>query len=162
MKNHTVNATRLLLITVIGLLVMPSAVDAGDLKLSRGQTLYVPVYSHVYIGDREMPFLLATTLSIRNTDPEHPIRLETADYYDSSGQRLKRYVTSARMLNPLATERFVIKESDKTGGSGAKLIVTWRSDEPVAPAIVEAVMISTRSNQGISFVTRGQVIREAD
>ena len=81
---------------------------------------------------------------------------------DSAGQRLKRYVTSARTLSPLATERFVVKESDKTGGSGAKFIVTWRSEKPVAPAIVEAVMVSARSNQGISFVTRGQVVREVD
>ena len=40
--------------------------------LSRGQAVYVPAYSHIYIGDREHPFYLTVTLSIRNTDPQPP------------------------------------------------------------------------------------------
>lgn len=36
-------------------------------------TVYVPVYSHVYFGDGK-PYLLTTTLSIRNTDMVRGIR----------------------------------------------------------------------------------------
>jgi hypothetical protein len=43
--------------------------------LTDGQTIYVPVYSHIYSGNREHPFLLAVTLSIRNIDPKHPIKM---------------------------------------------------------------------------------------
>ncbi|MCB1804882.1 MAG: DUF3124 domain-containing protein, partial [Candidatus Competibacteraceae bacterium] len=42
-----------------------------DAAIAVGQIIYVPVYSHVYlsgVGKRE----LATTLSIRNTDPDNP------------------------------------------------------------------------------------------
>ena len=38
------------------------------IMLSKGQTIYVPAYSHIYSGDRERPFLLTVTVSIRNTD----------------------------------------------------------------------------------------------
>ncbi|MBU2627056.1 MAG: DUF3124 domain-containing protein, partial [Proteobacteria bacterium] len=49
----------------------PLASHADEKKeLSYGQTIYVPAYSHIYIGDRERPFLLTVTLSIRNIDPK--------------------------------------------------------------------------------------------
>ncbi len=42
---------------------------AAQSRLSRGQTVYVPVYSHIYYGDRDNHvMLLAATLSIRNID----------------------------------------------------------------------------------------------
>ena len=47
--------------------------------LSDGKTIYVPAYSHIYIGDHEKPFLLTVTLSIRNTDPEHPTNITTVN-----------------------------------------------------------------------------------
>lgn len=40
-----------------------------SIELLMGQSVYVPIYSHIYHGDRENPFDLAATLSIRNTDP---------------------------------------------------------------------------------------------
>ncbi|HSO18374.1 MAG TPA: DUF3124 domain-containing protein, partial [Desulfosarcina sp.] len=40
--------------------------EAEEDHPSRGQTLYIPVYSHIYSGDREKPVYLAVTLSIRN------------------------------------------------------------------------------------------------
>jgi hypothetical protein len=84
----------------------------------QGQTVYVPVYSHIYSGDREHPFYLAATLSIRNTDLKHTIRVLTVDYYDSKGKLLKSYLENPINLNPLSATRYIIKESDKSGGSG--------------------------------------------
>ena len=48
---------------------------ADNTILSKGQAIYVPAYSHIYCGDRERPFLLAVTVSIRNTDPNQPIKI---------------------------------------------------------------------------------------
>ncbi len=127
---------------------------------SRGQTVYVPVYSHIYSGNLEKPFDLAVTLSIRNTDPQSPITLTHVEYYDSGGTLLTHYLRAPITLPPLATTRYVIKESDTAGGSGANFIVSWRSRIPVSPALIEAIMISTRSQQGISFTSRGTVISE--
>ena len=53
-----------------------------------------------------------------------------------------------------------IKSKDKSGGSGAKFIVKWESKKPVNQPLIEAIMISTRSGQGISFVSKGQAITD--
>lgn len=125
---------------------------------SKGQTVYVPAYSHIYSGDKEQPIYLAVTLSIRNTDANHAITITKVDYYDSNGQIIHRYLTTPLSLNPLSTTRHVIKESDKIGGSGANFIVSWQAERPVAPPLIETVMISTRYTLGISFTSRGRVI----
>lgn len=160
---HYYNPIKLL--TVLGCILLmagsaPSAHAEIDIQLSKGQTVYVPIYSHIYIGDRDQPFLLAATLSIRNTDPKQPITILSADYYDSDGKLLRRYLTEPRQLSKMASIRFIIKESDKTGGSGAKFIVRWESGTMVNVPIIEGIMIGTKTQQGISFLSRGRAIRE--
>lgn len=127
---------------------------------STGQMIYVPIYSHIYTGDKEFPFLLAATLSIRNTDRSNPITITTVAYYDSKGNLLVNYLAAPLVLDKLSSTRFVIKESDKTGGSGASFIVQWESDAKVYPPLVESIMIGTRASQGLSFSSRGKVLEE--
>jgi len=134
--------------------------SADDIQLSTGQTVYIPVYSHIYSGDKEKPFYLTVTLSIRNTDPHNQITIINADYYDSEGNLLKKYIEKPIILKKLQSIRYVIKESDKTGGSGANFIVKWKSDLPINPPIMESVMIGTQNQQGISFTSRGQPIKK--
>ncbi|MFZ5981207.1 MAG: DUF3124 domain-containing protein, partial [Candidatus Zixiibacteriota bacterium] len=119
---------------VAGLLV-PGLVAAGqeNPSLSDGQRLYVPAYSHIYAGNREQPFLLTVTLSIRNTDPEHSITITKADYYATQGKHLKAYISSPVTLKPLESLRYVVPERDTSGGSGANFIVEWKADKPVNP-----------------------------
>ena len=127
---------------------------AGD-QLSQGQTLYVPVYSHIYSGDRERPIYLAVTVSIRNTNAAKSIQLMSVDYYDSGGKQIQRFLEKPITLAPMASTRYVVKESDKSGGSGANFMIQWKSKVPVNPPLTEGIMISTASQLGISFVTRG-------
>ena len=133
----------------------------ADPSFYKGQTVYVPVYSHIYSGDREQPFYLAATLSIRNTDRGQAITITAVDYYDSDGRFLKHYLQAPFALKAMATKRFVVPESDKSGGSGAKFIVIWKSDKPVAEPLIESVMISTKTQQGISFTSRGRVLESS-
>jgi hypothetical protein len=130
--------------------------------LSKKQMIYVPAYSHIYIGDRETPFLLTVTLSIRNIDPKHQITITRVDYYESHGKLLKKYLDKPVTLNPLESIRYIVPESDKTGGSGANFMVEWKSDKSVNPPIAESIMIGTQSQQGISFTSRGQAIAISD
>jgi len=123
-----------------------------------GQIVYVPAYSNIYSGNREVPFLLTVTLSIRNIDPNHQIKITIVDYYETQGKLLKKYIDRPAILNPLESLRYVIPERDNTGGSGANFIVEWKSDKFVNPPIVESIMIGTQSQQGISFTSRGQTI----
>ncbi len=130
--------------------------------LSKGQTIYVPAYSHIYSGDRERPFLLTVTVSIRNIDPKQPIKITTVDYYETQGNLLKKLMETPVTLKPLESIRYVIPEKDKAGGSGANFIVEWKSDKLVNPPIVESIMIGTQSQQGVSFTSRGQAIITAE
>ena len=147
---------------IAGMLIAISALGTAvaETRLSQGQTLYVPVYSHIYSGDRERPVYLAVTVSIRNTDPARAIQLIAVDYYNSEGRKLQGYLEKPLDLAPLATVRYVVKESDKSGGSGANFLVRWQSAEPVNPPLTESVMISTASQLGISFTSRGVPILE--
>ena len=138
----------------------PVVSSADDIKLSSGQAVYVPIYSHIYSGVKARPFDLAATLSIRNTNPKHAITLVSVKYYDSDGKLVEDYLNQPKELKALVTTRYIITEGDKTGGSGANFIVVWKSDQTVNQPIIEAVMIGTQSSQGISFLSRGRVIKE--
>lgn len=130
--------------------------DKND--LSNGQTLYIPAYSHIYFGNREKPFMLTITLSVRNIDPIHSVTITEIDYYATQGKQLKRYIEAPLTLKPMESLRFVIPESDKGGGSGANFIVRWSSDSLINPPIVESIMIGTQNQQGISFTSQGRAI----
>ncbi|NBB72395.1 MAG: DUF3124 domain-containing protein [Bacteroidetes bacterium] len=129
-------------------------------NLSRGQVLYLPIYSHIYFRTQERTINLAATVSIRNTDPNRPIVLSTIDYIDNNGTRVRRYLKQPRRLAPMASTSLLIEESDAAGGLGANFLITWRAEQPVNAPIVESIMISTRSSLGISFTSRAQVLSE--
>ncbi len=144
-----------LLFCLAGLSFDKAAVYAGEkYGLSRGETLYVPAYSHIYTGNRETPSSLTVTLSIRNTDLVHGMRVTKVDYHRTQGEKLKAYITKPVLLPPLGSIRYVVPHKDKAGGSGANFIITWEADQPINPPIVESIMTGDRT----SFSSRGQVL----
>lgn len=157
MKNHSQLIFLLMLITASSIAPLPLHADetAG---LTRGQLVYVPAYSHIYTGNQERPFLLTVTLSIRNIDPQHQIRITTVDYYETQGKLLKKYIEKPAILNPLESFRCIVSERDKAGGSGANFVVEWSAEKLVNAPIVESIMIGAQNQQGISFTSRGRVI----
>jgi hypothetical protein len=129
-------------------------------QMSRGQRLYVPIYSHIYFRTEEETINLAATVSIRNTDPDQPIVLSTIDYIDNDGALVRRYLQQPRRLGPLASTSVVIEESDAAGGLGANFIIEWSASQPVHAPVVESIMISTQSALGISFTSPARVLDE--
>lgn len=132
-----------------------------EIRLSKGQTVYVPVYSNVFSGPRKLPFQLAATLSIRNTDQGATFRVTSIDYYDTGGKLVRRYLGKPLPVGPLASTYVHIEEKDESGGFGANFIVRWEADRVINTPIIECVMIGAISGQGISFVSPGQEIRES-
>ena len=163
MKPHARN-NHLILIALFSLILLSalcqSAVAAEGYRLSKGQTLYVPVYSNIFSAPKKIPFQLATILSMRNTDMANPISILSADYYDTKGKLVKKYYSQPLTLAPLESTDIFIPEGDKTGGTGANFIVKWQAAKEVNAPIIEAVMIGMRSGQGVSFVSPGQEIIE--
>ncbi len=152
------NIVKFVLAVIAVGLISPTPPAVGETQLSMGQSVYVSIYSHIYSGVKARPFDLAAILSIRNTDINRSINIVSVKYYDTDGKLLKEYLDKPLQLKALASTRYIIMENDKAGGSGAKFIVKWKSDKNINPPIIEAVMIGTQSGQGISFVSRGQVI----
>ncbi|HIK46150.1 MAG TPA: DUF3124 domain-containing protein [Leptolyngbyaceae cyanobacterium M65_K2018_010] len=128
--------------------------------LVTGQVIYVPIYSEIYDLGPNRTFQLAATLSLRNTDRQNPIVITAVDYYDSAGKRVKTYLTDPIQLAPLTSTAVVVHQTDTLGGTGANFLVTWGAAVAVSEPIVEAIMISTASQQGISFVSPGRVIEQ--
>lgn len=139
---------------------VPASTAGEGPRTSAGQTVYVPVYSHIYSGDRERPILLAVTVSVRNVDPKQTITLVQADYHDSQGRKLKSFLAAPVTIPPLGSERFVVAESDKRGGSGASFILRWEAAGAVHEPLTESVMVGTQSQLGLTFTSRGVVIGE--
>mgnify|MGYP001819483532 CR=1 FL=1 len=107
----------------------------GEIDIVDGQTVSVPVYSHIY-SQGGQPHLLEITLSIRNTDPERSIRLGDVRYFNTRGTLVKSYLDNTLELGPLETVEFLVEKHDTQGGSGANFIVTWDAGEPVYEPII--------------------------
>ncbi len=131
----------------------------SEVKSVRGQTLYVPVYSEIPHGERAT-LELTVTLSIRNIDRKVAITVQKVDYHNVKGDLARAYAREPHVLPPFAASEFVIKASDRSGGISAGFLVAWESASLCVPPIVEAVMISTVSAQGISFLSQARVVEE--
>ncbi|WP_138505874.1 DUF3124 domain-containing protein [Nostoc sp. PA-18-2419] len=130
-----------------------------NFQIAVGQTIYVPVYSQIYHHNRQEIFELAVTLSIRNTDLNNPIVITSVRYYNSDGKLVKQYLERPIQLDALASTDFFINRNDTSGGLGANFIVEWVAQTEISEPIVEAVMIGTDFQQGISFTSIGKVIK---
>lgn len=130
-----------------------------NFQIAMGQTIYVPVYSHIYHDDRQRVLDLAATLSIRNTDLTNSMIITSVRYYDSNGKLVKQYLQQPIQLDALASYDFFVNRTDTSGGLGANFIVEWVAQTKVSEPIVEAVMIATEFQQGVSFVSLGKVIK---
>ena len=158
----TTIATITLFIVLAGFLNLSDRLNAIEERLRPlvdSRTVYVPAYSHVY-SHGGLPHLLEVTLHVRNTDPKSNLTLTRADYYDTKGELLRRYITKPRQLTPLQSDSFVVEKTDYEGGSGANFIVEWISEHTVSDPVAEAVMIGTGSQQGISFISLGRVVSQ--
>ena len=139
---------------------LSGAADSSRSTRVRGQVLYVPIYSHIFYQNEDREFDLTATLSIRNTSTSAPIRIRTVDYFDSEGTLLQSHLDQPRRIGPLASTYVVIEERNRSGGVGANFIVEWDADQPTAPPLVEAVMISAANTQGLSFTSPARVLQQ--
>lgn len=120
----------------------------------------MPIYSSVFYQDGKRTLELAAMLSVHNVDLENSITLTKVDYYNTKGELVRKQLDAPLVLKPLQTKNFVIEKDDSSGGTGANFLVEWRSSEKTGNSpIVEALMISAGSGQGISFTSNGRVIK---
>ena len=132
---------------------------------SLGQTLYLPVYSHIWHGDttasgEPAKTLVSVSVSIRNTDLAKSIRVMSAQYYDTDGKKLRNYVPTAQAIPPMGTLELFVPRSDDTGGSGANFIIVWKADQAASPPIVEGIHANMPTGRAIAFISSARTLPE--
>ncbi|HEY4312269.1 MAG TPA: DUF3124 domain-containing protein [Pirellulales bacterium] len=132
----------------------PAAVPSVEL-------IYLPIYSSIFYENGKHTLELAATVSIHNINPTHAITVTRADYYDTKGRLIKKYLDKPLALAALQTSNLVVDKADTAGGTGANFLIEWKAESDAASPLVEAVMINASSNLGIAFTTTGRVVNTA-
>jgi len=133
-------------------------IGGGTTLHGEGHAVYVPAYSHIYtLGGK--PFLLETTLSVRNTDLKRQLIIASVRYFDTDGREARNFLDAPLTLGPLGTAEFLVEAEDTSGGSGANFIVEWSGDDEINPPLIETVMVGLDGAHGMAFVGRGQEIK---
>jgi hypothetical protein len=134
--------------------------------LSTGQSLYLPIYSKIWHGDRvvegkyPIDSLLSALVSIRNTSLKTPIKIVSARYYNTDGKLLREYLDKPSIIVPMGTLELFVERKESEGGSGANFVIQWESLTPTNPPIVEAVHADIRNGlPSIVFTTTARPIQ---
>lgn len=125
-------------------------------KLTHHETVYVPVYSNIYVISGERRQSLTATVSVRNTSQTATMYILNADYYDSQGTMVKEYNKKPIRLNPLQSIEFIVESNESKGGVGANFIINWGANGEDLKPIFQAVMIG---QHGVTFLTEGVVTK---
>jgi hypothetical protein len=126
---------------------------------SKGQTVYVPIYSHIPVFNKEILSLRAI-LSVRNTSEKENLIISKIDYYDTNGKLLKAYLDQPISLAKMATYEVEISSLDVSGGTGANFIVKWDSTSEISSPIIESLMYGANGHHSYSFISRGQIVEK--
>jgi hypothetical protein len=131
----------------------------NPVSLVRGQVLYVPLYSNIPYKPGDNSYNLSGFVAIHNTDFTHAIRVNHVYFFDNDGRLVRDFLKdSSFLLAPMAATNFYIPEKDQSG-VGANFVVEWTADTSVSEPLVESIMVSLSTGHGVSFVSRGKVVR---
>ena len=130
----------------------------SEVRLLRTEVLYAPVYSSILTASGAPPQELAANLSIRNTDPLHPIFVTAVEYYDNDGKLIEVYLDGVYGLKPMASASFLVNVYDSRGGVGANFRVKWGAETSVTDPVVETVMLGSSGTRAFAFSSPARVI----
>lgn len=150
---------------LLSLLVCAAPAQAAE-ELATGQTLYLPVYSYIWHGDRmgesrsPAKTLVSALVSIRNTSLKTPIKVLSARYYSTEGKLLNEYVPKPVEIGPMGTLELFVERKEAEGGSGANFVIQWEAATATNPPVVEAVHADIRGgSHALSLITSARAIR---
>lgn len=150
---------RALLAIFAAFFVLTAAIAQEARPLSKGQTVYLPIYSHMLYGNLgkrgvASSVLLSALVSIRNTDPSRPLRVLSARYFDTNGKLLGERAPSPVIIPPLGTLELFVELNDASGGSGANFIIKWAADQAINPPLVESLHANMDGGKAVIFMTQ--------
>ncbi|AXS81538.1 DUF3124 domain-containing protein [Dechloromonas sp. HYN0024] len=150
----------------MAILLPSTAAFAQDARPSaKGQTLYLPIYSHMLYGNlgksgKASQVLLSALVSIRNTDGKRPVRVVSARYYDTNGKLISERVPVPVVVQPFGTLELFVELNDASGGSGANFIIKWEAEQAVSPPLVESLHANMDGGKAVIFMTQSVPLAE--
>jgi len=150
----------------LALLALSNTASAQEPRpLSKSQTLYLPIYSHMLYGNlgksgKASYVLLSALVSIRNSDAKRSLRVLSARYFDTQGKLLGERVPTPVVLPPLGTLELFVELNDASGGSGANFVVRWEADAAINPPLVEALHANMDGGKAVIFMTQSVPVAE--
>ncbi len=141
-------------------LAWPPLSTAREAHWSKGQAIYIPAYAYVRIHGKKQTLPLTTTLFVHNTSLDAEMTVTSVKHYGGDGKLIREYAPEPVRLGSLAALELLVKEPQESRGGGACFVITWKADQPISPPLAESVMIGTAGQQGISYRSTGQVIKE--
>ncbi len=119
-------------------------------------SVYVPLYSSLYVGGHRSLKNLSATLSLRNTSADQALVVISVTYFDANGKAVVKLLDASHVLAPMAAAEFYADQSSTRGGPVATVIVRWGAETSINPPLVEAVILGNYGAKSISFVSRGE------
>ena len=157
MKN-SLKVFLLLLITIMGASIF-AGWAAAEVKLLKGQTLYIPSYTSFVIGT--FSFNVRATIFIHNTDPNNSINITRIDFYNTSGKLMEKYLQQPLKLNPLAATRIAVKKPlEGEEGMAAHFIIQWQAENKVVEPLVHGVFTGVSGTRGFSYTSHPRIMQE--
>ena len=122
---------------------------------------YVPAYSDIYYENEEKKTYLTVILSLRNISFTDTIYFDRIDYYGSNGQLIQNYIDKVLVLRPMESMEYIVRSSEKKGGTGANFVVGYsaRSNVKNLP-IIESIMMGNLDSYRFSFSSHASQIQQ--
>ena len=119
-------------------------------------TVYVPLYSSLYVGGQRSLKNLSATLSLRNTSADQTLILTSVTFFDDTGKAVVKLLDEPHALAPMATAELYTDQSRTSGGPITAVIVEWGTEASGEPLLAEAVILGNYGAKSISFISRGE------
>ena len=144
---------------------LSTALAEGIEPPTRGQTVYVPIYSAIRHGNLSSSgapesTLMSVLVSVRNTDPSNSIRIVAAPYYNTDGALIRNSVPVPKIVPPFGTFELFVELRENAAGSGANYAIKWDAATPVSPPTIEALHTRFQAGYSMAFISRGRAISE--
>lgn len=84
-----------------------------SVELPYRDTIYIPMYTEIYMEHDTWKLQLTPTISVRNTSLKDTIYIEEIDHYNSQGELVHQYHDNILFLGPLQSIEYVVAERER-------------------------------------------------
>ena len=134
--------------------------------LAKGQTLYLPIYSHMLYGNLGKSGKASTRIAVdpgQHSQYRHQALDAGARLPGISILQANCSANACRrptVVPPLGTLELFVELNDASGGSGANFIIKWDAEQPVNPPLVESLHVNMDGGKAVIFMTQSVPLTE--